>query len=109
MLSAIALAGCASASGVVPMGQDTFMVSRQAATGFSGLGNLKAEALQEANQYCIGHDRALQLVHTDETKPPYLLGNYPRVEVQFMCLSANDPQLKRARPRRDADATIEVR
>ena len=45
------ISGCASNSGVVPIGPDTFMVSRQAATGFSGLGTLKADAFQEANQY----------------------------------------------------------
>ena len=30
------LMGCASNSGVAPMGPDTYMVTRQAATGFSG-------------------------------------------------------------------------
>lgn len=39
----ILVTGCASNSGVVPIGPDTFMVSRQAATGFSGSGTLKAD------------------------------------------------------------------
>jgi hypothetical protein len=46
----IALFGCASNSGVVPMGNDTYMVSRQAASGFSGMGTLKADAIKEAYQ-----------------------------------------------------------
>ncbi len=46
------LAGCASQSGVVPNGQGGDLIAKQAATGFPGLGNLKAEAMGEANQYC---------------------------------------------------------
>lgn len=53
----IIIAGCASNSGVVPIGPETFMVSRQAATGFSGLGTLKADALEEANEYCIKQNK----------------------------------------------------
>ena len=34
------------------MGNNTYMVSRQAATGFSGMGALKAEAMKEAYQEC---------------------------------------------------------
>lgn len=40
----ITLAGCASNSGIIPIGTDTYMVSPQAATGFSGSGVLNAEA-----------------------------------------------------------------
>lgn len=82
--------GCASNSGVVPIGPATFMVSRQAATGFSGSGTLKADALQEANQYCLSQDKKLQVVNTAEAQPPYIFGNFPKAEVQFKCLDAND-------------------
>lgn len=87
-----ALIGCAANSGVVPIGQDTYMVSRQAATGFSGSGTLKAEAFQEANQYCVSQRKVLQVLYTDEAKPPFILGNFPKAEVQFMCVDANDPE-----------------
>jgi hypothetical protein len=82
------LAACASNSGVVPMGAGTFMVSRQAATGFSGPGNLKAQALQEANQHCAAQNKELEVLDTTEAKPPFIFGNYPRVEVQFRCVGA---------------------
>jgi hypothetical protein len=36
------LTSCAQNSGIIPMGADTYMVSRQAATGFTGMGTLKA-------------------------------------------------------------------
>ena len=103
------LVGCASNSGVVPIGPDTFMVSRQAATGFSGSGTLKAEAFQEANQYCISQKKKLQVVNTSEAQPPYILGNFPKAEVQFMCLDASDSELARPKLRKDADTIIEIR
>lgn len=86
--SVLLLAGCASNSGVVPMGSDTFMLSRQAATGFSGAASLKAEALQEANQHCQAQKKELLVVSTNEAQPPFILGNYPRAEVQFKCIDA---------------------
>ena len=90
LLLGMGLAGCASNSGVVPMGQDTFMVSRQAATGFSGSGNLKAEALQEANQFCINQGRMLKVTRAWEASPPYIMANFPKAEIQFMCLDARE-------------------
>jgi hypothetical protein len=65
------------------------MVSRQAATGFSGSGTLKAEAFQEANQYCASQKKVLQVVNTTEARPPFILGNFPKAEIQFMCLDAD--------------------
>lgn len=58
-LVVLPLIGCASNSGVIPIGKDTYMVSRQAATGFSGSGTLKAEAFKEAGSYCVTQNKTL--------------------------------------------------
>jgi len=63
------------------------MVSRQAATGFSGSGNLKAEALRDANQYCLSQGKEMHVVSTTEATPPYIFDNFPKAEVQFKCLA----------------------
>jgi len=105
----IVLSGCASNSGVMAIGPDTFMVSRQAASGFSGLGTLKAEAFQEANKYCGSIGKYLRVVNTSESSPPYILGNFPRAEVQFMCLDKSDIELTRPKMQKAADTVIEVR
>ena len=81
--------GCASNSGVVAIGSDTYMVSRQAATGFSGLGTLKADAMKEANDYCTSQKKALKVISTEEAEPPYIFGNFPKAEVQFTCENLN--------------------
>lgn len=85
------------------------MVSRQAATGFSGSGTLKAEAFQEASAYCMAQGKALQVVSTQEAQPPFLLGNYPKAEVQFMCLKDGDAELARPKLKQKADVTVELK
>jgi hypothetical protein len=81
----LALSGCALNSGVTPIGQETFLVSRQAASGFSGKGTLMADALREANQYCSSQQKSLSVVDTNEAQPPFVLGNYPKADVRFIC------------------------
>lgn len=103
------LAGCASNSGVIPIGQDTFMVSRQAATGFSGSGTLKAEAFQEASQYCTSLGKSLQVVSTHEASPPYILANFPKADIQFMCLDAKDAELNRPKLGKEADSVLVIK
>ena len=81
--------GCASNSGVISIGPNTYTVSRQAATGFTGTGGLKTEAIREANQYCASQNRVMQVVNAFEAQPPFIFGNFPRAEIQFVCLNAN--------------------
>lgn len=109
LLPAAFFSGCASNSGITPIGKDTYMVSRQAATGFSGSGTLKAEAFQEANAYCTGQGKTLQVVSTQEAQPPFVFGNYPKAEVQFMCLTAGDAELARPKLKSKADDSVEVK
>ena len=109
LLFVVALGGCASNSGIIPIGKDTYMVTRQAATGFSGSGTLKAEAFQEANAHCNSQGKSLQVISTNEAQPPFVFGNYPKAEVQFMCLRGDDAELGRPKLRQKADMTVEVK
>lgn len=83
--AALLLAGCASNSGVVPGGQGTYSITAQAATGFGGLGDLKADALRTAAAHCAGSSKDFEVIEMRETKPPYALGNYPRIDLRFRC------------------------
>ena len=105
----LVVTACASHTGIVQMGQDTYMIAKQQATGFPGLGNMKAEIIGEASRHCAGLGKELQVVSTQETQPPYILGNYPRSEIQFMCLSAGDRELQRPKLQKTPDTVIEVR
>ncbi len=80
------LAGCASNSGIVAMGNDTYMVSRQAASGFSGMGTLKADAMREAYSQCQQTGKRIEVIETIDAKPPYIFGNFPKTEIRFKCV-----------------------
>lgn len=77
------LAGCAANSGVVPLGNDVYMVSRQAASGFSGMGTLKADAMREAYSQCQITGKRVEVIETIDAQPPYILGNFPKTEIHF--------------------------
>lgn len=85
-LLVISVAGCASHTGIVSIGKDTYMIAKQQATGFPGLGNMKAEIIGEGSAFCRSKNKEFQIVNTSETQPPYILGNYPRSEITFMCI-----------------------
>lgn len=85
------LAGCAQNSGIISLGDNTYMVSRQAATGFTGMGTLKAEALKEAYAQCSKTRKSVKIIETIDAKPPYILGNFPKTEVHFKCIN-NEPK-----------------
>ena len=85
-LLAAFLVGCAANSGIVPMGSNTYMVSRQAATGFTGMGTLKAEAMREAYEQCKQTGKSVQVVEVIDAQPPFLFGNFPKTEIRFQCV-----------------------
>jgi S1-C subfamily serine protease len=89
--------GCAQNSGVIPMGNDTYMVSRQAASGFGGMGTLKAEAMQEAFNHCTFEKSYVDVVRIVDAQPPFILGNFPKTDVFFKCLS-NTSMKSKANP-----------
>lgn len=86
-IGVVLVSGCAANSGIVPMGNNTYMVSRQAATGFTGMGTLKAEAMREAYTQCSQTGKAVKVIETIDARPPYILGNFPKTEIRFKCIA----------------------
>ena len=103
------LSGCASNTGIVPMGRDTYMIAKQQGTGFPGLGSMKGEIITEAVQFCEKQGKEFQLTATKETQPPYVLGNYPRSEIEFMCLKDGDKELQRPKLQPVPNTIIQVK
>lgn len=69
------------------MGSDTYMVSRQAASGFTGMGTLKADAMKEAYEQCHKTGKSVNVLEGIDAKPPYIFGNFPKTEIRFKCIS----------------------
>ncbi len=84
---ALFLAGCAQNSGIIPMGGETYMVSRQAATGFTGMGTLKADAMKEAYAQCQKSQKMVKVLEAIDAQPPFILGNFPKTEIRFKCVN----------------------
>lgn len=86
ILAAFYLTGCAQNSGIVQVSSDTYIVSRQAATGFHGMGTLRADALREAYAKCSSLNKDVEIVETNDAEPPYIMGNFPKTEIIFKCI-----------------------
>lgn len=85
IIASLILASCAANSGIVEMGAGNYFVSRQAATGFEGMGTLRADALREATEICKAKNKTISVIKDDQSEPPYILGNFPRVDLTFHC------------------------
>ena len=103
------LAGCATTSGVTPLGKDTYLISRNGAGFWSSTAQIKAEALKDADTFCAGNGKNLQVVRTDQHEASGRPGDFPGAEVQFMCLNRNDPELSRPKLRKEANSVIEIK
>lgn len=80
-------AGCAANSGVVKIGDDTYKIYRRAATGFASGSAIRERIQLEANEFCIGQGKVSQVLLIGGSHPPYILGNFPKAEIQFKCVS----------------------
>lgn len=85
ILFTMALAGCASSSGVVPMGGDAFLVSRSE-KGFDTTGSrVKAVALKEANEFCSSKGKTIEIIKaTQKDMAPFQ--SDAQAEVEFKCV-----------------------
>jgi hypothetical protein len=86
LLIAGIVTGCASSAAIVASGPGTYTISKEAATGSSGLAKLKTDALQEANQYCTKNGREAVLVGAREERTAYML-TYSTAEIDFRCVA----------------------
>lgn len=109
LISATVVGCAASSTGIVPMGRDTYMIAKEQGSGFPGLGTMKGEIITEGVQFCQKQGKEFQITATKETQPPYILGNYPRSEIEFMCLNPGDKDLQRPRLQPVPNTIIQVK
>jgi hypothetical protein len=90
----ILLSACASSSGVVKVGEDTYTVSGsgKSPSGYAGSEVMKA-VFKEANDYCAEMSKKVNVVTTHMNDQSF--GIPAAAEIQFKCLAANDPELKK--------------
>ena len=101
------ITACAS-SGPVPIGRDTYMITKQSSTGFHSGGSVKADIYREANEYCMKQGLQFQPVkeNAKDGVPGYAFAN---AEVVFRCLVDGDREINRPTPTPMPNVIIENR
>lgn len=83
VVCAVLITGCASTTGVVSMGKDTYMIAREDNGPAASLGAIKASAFKEAAAFCSGQGKTMQV--TKESDTPRSFGQFPQTTLQFSC------------------------
>ena len=82
---AMLVSGCAvPTTGVVPQRDGVYAVTRQGSGVWVPTAELKADALNEANQYCTSKQRGFKVIHSKEI-PARPFGRWPEAEIVFSC------------------------
>jgi hypothetical protein len=63
--------------------RDVYRVYQRAATGFVPINSVREAAEARAEAFARGHGRKMVVLGDKVASPPYILGNFPRVEVIF--------------------------
>ena len=103
---ALVVTGCAS-SGPIPIGQDTFMITKQSATVFPSGSSMKAEVYKEAFAYCASIGKEFQPIIENSADGVYGRSS-ANAEVQFRCLAKGDSEIQRPTMRPSANIRIET-
>jgi len=78
------LTACATSSGVVPAGNDTYLISRSEKSFDATGSRVKADALREASDFCSKSGKSMEVLKTSE-KDMMVFRSNPQAEVQFRC------------------------
>lgn len=108
LVAVLIVQGCASVPGPIQISPDTYMITREDHRGiFGSLASLKAEVINEANQFAARKGKVAIPISSQE-KP---LGRGPAqwasFEYQFRVVDKDDPEVQRTALLPRADVVIE--
>ena len=106
---AVAITACASSSGVIKVGPDTFTISTSASPGKGGVPAAKRIAYQEAADECTRRGGLEVFALSEKTASPTWTEGMASMELNFRCLRTDDPEFTRQRMGRAPDRIIENR
>lgn len=69
-------------------GQEQYRIFHQAATGFISVQTIRESAEKRATEFCAREDKKLKVIQETTSTPPHILGNWPRIELVFECVTA---------------------
>ena len=65
---------------------EEFRVFHQGATGFVSVQTVRDDAEQRGTAFCERKNKAFKPLRETTSKPPHILGNFPRIEIVFACV-----------------------
>jgi len=69
-------------------GAEIYRLFEQGATGFVSLESLRDSVENLATKFCVRKGKIVRTVKETTSKPPHILGNFPRLEWQFECVDS---------------------
>ena len=86
LIAIVALLGACSihSSGVVSRGEGRYNVTHLSGSPSASTDALKANAIEEGDEYCAQKQRRLKLIHSKDT-PLGPFGQWAESEVEFVC------------------------
>lgn len=69
-----------------PPNDELYRVYQQAATGFVSIESVRETAERRAIEFCERQGKTMRVVSENVSNPPYILGNFPRIEIVFACV-----------------------
>ena len=101
------LTGCAN-SGPVPVGPDTYMIANTGAWSWSSGAALQGDLYREASAFCAASGKQIMTRDSRHNDSAMGFSSFAHAEVQFMCLDAGDPQLRRPNVRFKQAPTVVI-
>ncbi len=86
LLTALVLLGCATSTGVVPIGAGVYYITIQSPqVSFGPPVSQKAEAYKQANEFCGSNNAAFEQVDIKEVNQ--IFGRHGSVQLSFKCVA----------------------
>lgn len=79
------ISGCATQTGVISTGQDSFMILNQGTGFWTSPSTLVADATREAGNHCTAQKKKIEILSTQERPVGLRPGAYPEGEIRFLC------------------------
>lgn len=101
------LVACSS-TGVLPVGENSYMLSKQTATGYQTAVKIRSEVMQEASAYCSKSNKHF-VIQDMQSRDGVPGRSYATVSLTFGCYDKSDPIYRASQPKRGADHVKEIR
>lgn len=85
ILTSLLLAGCATSSGIIPDGKESYIVIVSGAHRFTSASDLKIDAYQEAHKFCSQQTKQIETI-AERSIQAGVITNSSEAELKFRCI-----------------------